>query len=92
MYPPIPVQGSFCEENLGVDVVAPKSCSIPKLCPISCAIIAAVTTSSLRYSFTDDLPNLELLHVPLTQAIPTTPPWSFWEQRNTYALPFDVEG
>ena len=34
----------------------------------------AETTSLFRYSFTDDLANLELLHVPLTQAIPTTPP------------------
>ena len=38
----------------------------------------AVTTSLLRYSLTDDLANLDPLHVPLTQAIPTTPPWLFW--------------
>ncbi len=34
----------------------------------------AVTTSLLRYSLTDDLANLEPLHVPPTHAIPTTPP------------------
>ena len=40
----------------------------------------------------DDLPNLEELHVPLSQAMPITPPQSYWEQRKTYAFAFDVDG
>ena len=37
-------------------------------------LTAAVTISLVRYSLTDDLANLVPLHVPPTQAIPTTPP------------------
>ena len=51
-----------------------------------------MTASFLKYSFTDDLPNLDELQVPLSHAIPTTPPWSFSEQRKTYALALEVAG
>ena len=57
---------------------------------ISSILTDPVIMSFLKYSLMDDLPNLSASHVLLSHAIPTYPPRSFSEQRNTYALPSDV--